>query len=154
MAVQTEILTRTETFIGHGLPNKLVSGTGTLVGGIPGKIFSTFPGDGPGAHTTVLKEDAEVGTYLPGHGIIVNAPEYALQGEPTALSPSLVVKKGMTVTCVTIGDVIVKASEADKILSKMTGYLIPWENEDEDSDASDSTGEDYSLVIVRVEGEK
>ena len=88
MAVQSEILTRTvATFDKAGY--KFVSGTGTLALGIPGKIYDTFPGQGPGCHTVTLKADAEVGTYLEGEGIIVNAPEYALQGSPTALSPSL-----------------------------------------------------------------
>ena len=117
MAVQSEILTRTVTFAGDGLKGKFASGTGTLAMGIPGKIYDTFPGAGPGCHTTTLKEDAEVGTFLAGQGIIVNAPEYALQGSPTALSPSLTLKAGTVVSCVTMGHVIVKESSVDAILA-------------------------------------
>ena len=157
MAVQSEILTRTVTFAGDGLSGKFVSGTGTLALGIPGKIYDTFPGQGPGSHTTVLKEDAEVGTFLAGHGIIVNAPEYALQGSPTALSPSLVVKAGMVVTCVTMGHVMVKESEVDAILAGMTGRVLDYPTEmfedDDASDASDDSDAD-PLVVVEVLGLK
>ena len=158
MAVQKEILTRTVTQTGHGLDKPFVSGTGVLALGIPGKIYSTYPGNqGPGAHTTVLKEDAEVGTFLKGHGIIVNAPEYALKG---GLTPTLKVEKGVVVTCVTMGEVIVKESAVEDILAGMTGRVIPWPteqfDEDDASDASDAS-EDSSvdpLVVVQVDGLK
>lgn len=157
MAVQSEILTRTVTFAGNGLDGKFVSGTGTLAMGIPGKIYDTFPGQGPGCHTTTLKEDAEVGTYLEGQGIIVNAPEYALQGSPTALSPSLWLKAGMVVSCVTMGHVIVKESEVAKILAGMNGRVLEYPMDmfegDDDSDASEDSEAD-PLVVVEVLGLK
>lgn len=157
MAVQSEILTRTVTFAGDGLKGKFASGTGTLAMGIPGKIYDTFPGAGPGCHTTTLKEDAEVGTFLAGQGIIVNAPEYALQGSPTALSPSLTLKAGMVVSCVTMGHVIVKESSVDAILAGMTGRVLDYPTEMfEDDDASDASEDSEAdpLVVVEVLGLK
>ena len=157
MAVQSEILTRTVTFAGDGLKGKFASGTGTLAMGIPGKTYDTFPGQGPGCHTTTLKEDAEVGTFLAGHGIIVNAPEYALQGSPTALSPSLTLKAGTVVSCVTMGHVIVKESSVDAILDGMTGRVLDYPTEMfEDDDASDASEDSEAdpLVVVEVLGLK
>lgn len=152
MAVQSEILTRTvATFDKAGY--KFVSGTGTLAMGIPGKIYDTFPGQGPGCHTVTLKADAEVGTYLEGEGIIVNAPEYALQGSPTALSPSLMLKAGMVCSVVTMGHVIVKESEVDKILAGMNGRVLDYPTEMfEDDDASDASEDSEAdpLVVVEV----
>ena len=157
MAVQSEILTRTVTYSGNGLDGKFVSGTGTLALGIPGKIYDTFPGQGPGCHTVTLKEDAEVGTYLEGQGIIVNAPEYALQGSPTALSPSLILKAGMVCSVVTEGHVIVKESEVAKILAGMYGRVLDYPTEafedDDDSSASEDSEAD-PLVVVEVRGVK
>ena len=157
MAVQSEILTRTVTFAGDGLKGKFASGTGTLAMGIPGKIYDTFPGAGPGCHTTTLKEDAEVGTFLAGQGIIVNAPEYALQGSPTALSPSLTLKAGTVVSCVTMGHVIVKESSVDAILAGMDGRVLDYPTEMyEDDDASDASEDSEAdpLVVVEVLGLK
>lgn len=157
MAVQSEILTRTVTFAGDGLKGKFASGTGILAMGIPGKIYDTFPGQGPGCHTTTLKEDAEVGTFLAGQGIIVNAPEYALQGSPTALSPSLTLKAGTVVSCVTMGHVIVKESSVDAILAGMTGRVLDYPTEMfEDDDASDASEDSEAdpLVVVEVLGLK
>ena len=157
MAVQSEILTRTVTFAGDGLKGKFASGTGTLAMGIPGKIYDTFPGAVPGCHTTTLKEDAEVGTFLAGQGIIVNAPEYALQGSPTALSPSLTLKAGTVVSCVTMGHVIVKESSVDAILAGMTGRVLDYPTEMfEDDDASDASEDSEAdpLVVVEVLGLK
>jgi len=158
MAVQKEILTRTVTLTGNGLDKPFVSGTGVLALGIPGKIYSTYPGNqGPGAHTTVLKEDAEVGTFLKDHGIIVNAPEYALKG---GLTPTLKVEKGVVVTCVTMGEVIVKESAVADILAGMTGRVISWPTEqfddDDASDASDASDDSSAdpLVVVQVDGLK
>lgn len=157
MAVQSEILTRTVTFAGNGLKGKFASGTGTLAMGIPGKIYDTFPGAGPGCHTTTLKEDAEVGTFLAGQGIIVNSPEYALQGSPTALSPSLTLKAGTVVSCVTMGHVIVKESSVDAILAGMNGRVLDYPTEmfegDDASDASEDSEAD-PLVVVEVLGLK
>jgi len=155
MAVQSEILTRTVTTSSGGL--KFVSGTGTLAMGIPGKIYDTFPGSGPGCHTTTLKVDAECGTYLPGEGIIVNAPEYALQGSPTALSPSLTLKAGTVVSCVTMGHVIVKESSVDAILAGMYGRVLEYPMDMfEDDDASDASEDSEAdpLVVVEVTGVK
>lgn len=157
MAVQSEILTRTVTFAGDGLDGKFASGTGTLAMGIPGKIYDTFPGAGPGCHTTTLKEDAEVGTFLAGQGIIVNAPEYALQGSPTALSPSLTLKAGTVVSCVTMGHVIVKESSVEAILAGMTGRVLDYPTDMfEDDDASDASEDSEAdpLVVVEVLGLK
>lgn len=156
MAVQKEILTRTVDQTLKGTDVAFRSGTGTLALGIPGKIYSVYPGQGPGAHTTVLKDDAEVGTFLEGHGIIVNAPEYALKG---GLTPTLAVTKGTVVTCVTIGEVIVKESSVEAILAGMTGRVIPWPteqfDEDDASDASESEDSEADpLVVVQVDGLK
>lgn len=156
MAVQSEILTRTVT-TSDGAGFKFASGTGTLALGIPGKIYDTYPGQGPGCHTVVLKEAAEVGTYLDGQGIIVNAPEYALKGSPTALSPSLALQAGTVVSCVTMGHVIVKESEVDAIKAGMYARVLDYPTVDpfdEDaSDASDASDAD-PLVVVEVNGLK
>ena len=158
MAVQSEILTRTVTFAGDGLKEKFASGTGTLAMGIPGKIYDTFPGAGPGCHTTTLKEDAEVGTFLAGQGIIVNAPEYALKGtDKSALEASLVLKEGTVVSVVTMGHVIVKESSVDAILAGMTGRVLDYPTEMfEDDDASDASEDSEAdpLVVVEVLGLK
>lgn len=158
MAVQSEILTRTVTFSGDGLEGKFASGTGTLALGIPGKIYDTFPGQGPGCHTTTLKKDAEVGTYLDGQGIIVNAPEYALKGtDKSALEASLVLKEGTVVSVVTMGHVMVKQSEVETILANMYGrqldYPTDMYDDDDDSDASEDSEAD-PLVVVEVVGLK
>lgn len=157
MAVQSEILTRTVTQTLPGTSVKFAAGTGTLAMGIPGKIYDTFPGQGPGSHTTVLKESAEVGTFLEGHGIIVNSPEYALEGSPTALAPTQVVKAGTVVTCVTVGHVMVKESEVDAILAGMSGSVLAYPTEmfddDDDSDSSEDSAAD-PLVVVEVLGLK
>ena len=156
MAVQSEILTRTVT-TSDGAGFKFASGTGTLALGIPGKIYDTYPGQGPGCHTVTLKEDAEVGTYLDGQGIIVNAPEYALQGSPTALSPSLVLKAGMVCSVVTMGHVIVKESSVDAILAGMYGRVLEYPMDMfEDDDASDASEDSEAdpLVVVEVTGVK
>jgi len=158
MAVQSEILTRTvATYDKSGY--KFVSGTGTLALGIPGKIYDTYPGQGPGCHTVTLKEDAEVGTFLKGQGIIVNAPEYALQGSPTALTPSLWLKAGMVCSVVTMGHVIVKASSVDAILEGMNGRVLDYPTDmydEDDSDSSDSSDDSSAdtLVVVEVTGLK
>lgn len=159
MAVQSEILTRTVT-TSDGAGFKFASGTGTLALGIPGKIYDTYPGQGPGCHTTTLKADADVGTYLEGQGIIVNAPEYALQGSPTALSPSLTLKAGTVVSCVTMGHVIVKESETEAILAGMYGRVLDYPldvyGDAEESDASDASeaSDADPLVVVEVNGLK
>lgn len=160
MAVQSEILTRTVTQILPGTDVKFVSGTGTLAMGIPGKIYDTFPGQGPGSHTTVLKERANVGSFLPGHGIIVNSPEYALEAAPdttSALAANQSLKAGTVVTCVTMGHVIVKESEVEAILAGMNGSILKYPTEmfddDDESDASDASDAD-SYVVVEVLGLK
>lgn len=165
MAVQSKILTRTvKSLPGFKDGMQFASGTGTLALGIPGKIYDTFPGQGPGCHTTTLKADAEVGTFLAGQGIIVNAPEYALvstteslAGDPknSALSPSLWLKAGTVVSCVTLGHVIVKESSVDAILAGMNGKVLdyPTDMYEDDSDSSEDSDAD-PLVVVEVTGLK
>ena len=159
MAVQSKILTRTvKTLPGFKDGMAFASGTGVLALGIPGKIYDTFPGQGPGCHTTTLKEAAEVGTFLAGQGIIVNAPEYALKANPegeSALSASLWLPAGTVVSCVTMGHVIVKESALAAIAAGMDYTLLdyPLDVYDDDSDASDDSSDD-PLVVVEVRGLK
>ena len=158
MAVQSKILTRTVKNL-PGLEGKtFASGTGVLALGIPGKIYDTYPGQGPGCHTTTLTEDKEVGTFLAGHGIIVNAPEYALKGDGVSpIGASLTVKAGMVVSCVTMGHVIVKESETAAILAGMYGKVLEYPTDMYDEDSDDSSDSDSSadpLVVVEVTGLK
>ena len=166
MAVQSKILTRTvKSLPGFKDGMQFASGTGTLALGIPGKIYDTYPGQGPGCHTTTLKADAEVGTFLDGQGIIVNAPEYALvstteslggDAKNSALSPSLWLKAGTVVSCVTMGHVVVKESEVEKILAGMTGRVLDYPTDMYDADDSDSAEDSEAdpLVVVEVTGLK
>lgn len=153
MAVQSEILTRTVTQTLQGTEVKFASGTGTLAMGIPGKIYDDSPRS---IHTIALKEDAEVGSFVEGEGVIVNAPEYALQGSPTALSPSLVVKAGMIVSVMTMGHVMVKQSQVEAILAGMYGrvldYPVDMFEDDDTSDTSEASedSETDPLVVVEV----
>lgn len=158
MGVQKEILKRTMTFT---LPDgkKCTVATGALVGGIPGKIFSVAYG--PVAHGVSLPKSSdndtttyEVGSYLEGQGVIINAPEYALVG---GLTPSLAVKAGTVVSCMTAGQVWVTKANAEAILAKMNGYIM-FETSDApfdpaDSDASDSD-DDSALCVIEVNGFK
>lgn len=161
MGVQTRILKRTVaqtiTYIdanGQTVTKTLTSGTGALIGGIPGKIFSVAYG--PVVHAISLAADNEIGGYVAGQGVIVNAPEYALVG---GLAPSLAVKAGTVVSCMTAGQVWVTKAKAEEILAAMNGYIVfetgnpPFDPDD--SDASDSGADDpNALCVIEVNGFK
>ena len=104
MAVQTKILKRTETYDikvrqadGTIKTEKVKLGVGTLVGGFPGQIYDVAYG--PVVHTTTLTKDADIGSFLEGQGIIINAPEYALYGKAgKPLEASLTLPSGSVVS--------------------------------------------------------
>ena len=156
MGVQKKILRRTMTF---NLPDgtKFQAGTGALIGGIPGKIFSVAYG--PVVHGVSLPSTGEndvttyeIGSLLDGQGVIINAPEYALVG---GLKPSLAVKAGTVVSVMTAGQVWVTMTNAEAILAKMNGYIV-FETDAapfDDSDASDASDDD-PLCVIEVNGFK
>lgn len=161
MGVQTRILKRTmtQTITVDGKPKSFTSATGALVGGIPGKIFSVAYG--PVVHGVCLPskgaEDEtmyEIGTLLPKQGVIINAPEYALVG---GLKPSLFVKAGTAVSCMTAGQVWVTKANAELILAAMNGSVIfdtaaaPSDPDDSNDSAED---DEDRLVVVEVNGFK
>ena len=91
------------------------SATGAIAGGIPGKIYDVAYG--PVVHTGSLEANADIGTYVAGKGVIINAPEYAMIGTADgALVPSLTLRKGMVVEYMTAGHVWIKSSEFAKII--------------------------------------
>lgn len=101
------------------------SATGAIAGGIPGKIYDVAYG--PVVHTGSLEENADIGTFVPGKGVIINAPEYAMIGTADgALVPSLTLRKGMVVEYMTAGHVWIKSSQFDKVIGsgKMAGRKL------------------------------
>lgn len=157
MGVQKKILKRTftQTIKVGDKEVSFTTATGSLVGGIPGKLFSIAYG--PVAHAISLPAEAEIGSFVEGHGIIINAPEYALYGGKDAatdrystLAPSLVLPKNTQVTCVTAGQIWVKKSEAEKALAKMNGYVV-FATSNPPFDPTDSdAGDDDSLCVIEV----
>ena len=145
MGVQKEILKRTITRDikvkkpdGSEVTVSFTTATGAVAGGIPGKIYDTAYG--PVVHTGSLAEEADIGTYVEGRGIIVNAPEYALTG---GLTPSLTLNANTVVSFMTAGHIWVKCGEVDKILAGMNGRVLFGKD--------DSSAED-DLCVVEVNG--
>ena len=128
MGVQTKILTRmfTGTVAGpEGEKNYSVK-SAALVGGVPGQIYDVA--FGPVVHTTNLTAAAEIGTFVAGHGVIINAPEYALYGaEGAPLAPSLKLPANTVVSVMTAGHVWVKRSALAAIKAGMntTEMYVP-----------------------------
>lgn len=142
MGVQKEILKRTMTQT-LKVGDKTVSfttATAALAGGIPGKIYDVAYG--PVAHTSNLTADAEIGSYVEGKGVIINAPEYALVG---GLTPSLVLKANSVASFLTAGHIWVKCGKVAEILAGMNGRVLF--GKDDDSKADD-------LCVVEVNGFK
>lgn len=154
MAVQTKILKRTETIeykTADGGTTTVQLGTGTLIGGTPGQIYDVAYG--PVVHTTTLTEAAKIGSFLPGQGIIVNAPEYALYGvQGNPLAPTLELPKGSVVSCMTAGHVWMTASAFEEIGDAANAYII-WAETDKSGD-SDSSDDGDDLVVVEINGLK
>lgn len=125
MALQKEILKWTKDFSVtiDGETKTFTSGTGAVAGGIPGKIYDVAYG--PVVHTITLDSAADIGSFVADHGVIINAPEYALTGTADgALVPSLTVRKGCVVSVMTAGHVWVKCGLADAILTAMNGKFL------------------------------
>lgn len=129
MGVQKKILTRDPSFYGAGTvtgadgkQKTILGGTGTLALGVPGNIFDASPAR---IHTAVLPDDADIGTFFPDEGIIVNPREYALKGEAgNPLAPSLTLSAGMVASFMTFGHVVVYLADAEVILAAMDGSYI------------------------------
>lgn len=143
MAVQTKILKRTftQTIMVGDKEVRFTSGTGALIGGVPGQIFDVAYG--PVVHTTNLGEAADIGTFVKGKGVIVNAPEYALYGQTGApLAPSLTCPANSVVSVMTAGHIWVKRGALADIKAGMVTTVI---YEPEGDDAND-------LCVVEVNG--
>lgn len=169
MGVQKEILRRTFTgeverwepkLDGEGKPTgevekvtvKYSTGTAALVGGTPGQIYDVAYG--PVVHTTTLAEAADIGSFVKGQGIIINAPEYALYGtlregdKGGALAPSLTLPAGTVVSCMTAGHVWVTRGAWEEIKDNMFSAIIaaePKSSEDEEVWKND-------LIVIEVNG--
>lgn len=142
MGVQKEILKRTmtQTIKVGDKEVSFTTATAALAGGIPGKIYDVAYG--PVAHTSNLAEDADIGTYVKGKGVIINAPEYALVG---GLTPSLTLKANSVASFMTAGHIWVKCGEVAKILAGMNGRVLFGKNDDSAAD---------DLCVVEVNGFK
>lgn len=157
MGVQKEILRR--TFTGEvqryevtkdaeGKPTgtelktvQYTSGSAALIGGTPGQIYDVAYG--PVCHTTNLPEAADIGTFVKGRGVIVNAPEYALYGVAgKPLQPSLTLPANTVVSVMTAGHVWVKRGAIADIKAGMNTFVI-YEPEGEDEN---------DLCVVEVNG--
>ena len=131
-------------------------GTAALIGGTPGQIYDVAYG--PVVHTTTLSAPADIGSFVEGQGVIVNAPEYALygtlyqNGEGGALAPSLTLPSGSVVSCMTAGHVWIQRKYLDTILAKMNAAII-WQQAPADADDS-SADSDNDLLVVEVNGMK
>ena len=159
MGLQKEILRRTfegtvkvQTGVdAQGNPvyeNKTYSvGTAALIGGTPGQIYDVAYG--PVVHTTTLAAAADIGSFVEGQGIIINAPEYALYGtgvgQGAALAPSLTLPAGSVVSCMTAGHVWIQYKNLATILDKMNAAVI-WQQ--------DGATDDNDLLAVEVTGMK
>lgn len=161
MGLQTKILRRNETLEikvkqadGTIKTETIQSGTGVLIGGTPGQIYDVAYG--PVVHTTTLAAAADIGSFVEGQGIIINAPEYALYGtgvgQGAALAPSLTLPAGTVVSCMTGGHVWIQRKYLDTILAKMNAAII-WQQAPEDPDDS-SADTDNDLLVVEVNGVK
>lgn len=159
MGLQKEILRRTfegtvkvQTGVdGQGKPvyetKKYSARAGALIGGTPGQIYDVAYG--PVVHTTNLAAASDIGSFVEGHGVIINAPEYALYGtgvaQGGALAPSLTLPAGTVVSCMTAGHVWIQYKYLATILAKMNAVVI-WQQKD----ATD----DEDLLVVEVNGMK
>lgn len=159
MGLQKEILRRTfegtvkvQTGVdAQGNPvyetKKYSARSAALIGGTPGQIYDVAYG--PVVHTTTLAEAAEIGAFVEGQGVIVNAPEYALYGtgigQGAALAPSLTLPAGTVVSCMTAGHVWIQYKNLATILAKMNAAVI-WQQKD--------ATEDGDLLVVEVNGMK
>ena len=159
MGLQKEILRRTfegsvkvQTGVdAQGKPvyeNKTYSvGTAALIGGTPGQIYDVAYG--PVVHTTTLGATADIGSFVEGQGVIINAPEYALygtfreNGEGGALAPSLALPAGTVVSCMTAGHVWIQYKNLATILAKMNAAVI-WQQE--------GANDPDDLLVVEVNG--
>ena len=145
MGVQKEILKRTITKTitvkkpdGSEETVQFTTATGAVAGGIPGKIYDVAYG--PVVHTGSLAADADIGDYVAGRGIIVNAPEYALVG---GLTPSLTLKANTVVSFLTAGHIWVKCGKVAAILAEMNGRVLF---------GKDATSAEDDLCVVEVNG--
>ena len=109
--------------------------TGCLALGVPGNIYDASPAR---IHTAKLGSDAEIGDFVEGQGIIVNAREYALVGGTNpatgtheALYPSLILSGGDAASFMTFGHVVVKCKNVSNIFTKMDGIPLAGYNKDE-----------------------
>lgn len=161
MGLQQEILKR--TFVGtvkvqtgvdeQGNPvyedKPFKAASAALIGGTPGQIYDVAYG--PVVHTTTLMEAAEIGSFVKGQGIIINAPEYALygtlrqNGQGGALAPSLVLPEGSVVSCMTAGHVWIQYKYLATVLENMNAAVI-WQQE--------GATEPEDLLAVEVNGMK
>lgn len=134
MGVQQEIIKRTPAFLGTAkvtdstgaeTDQALGGATGALAIGVPGNIYDASPAR---IHTESLTTAADIGTFVPGKGIIVNPREYALRGEAgKPLAPSLTLPAGTPASFMTFGHVVVKKTEVANIIAasgKMAGSII------------------------------
>ena len=151
MAVQTKILKRdeqvtikmTDPVTGEVTTKTLQVNTGALVGGMPGQIYDVA--FGPVVHTIVLQAAANIGSFVAGQGVIINAPEYALYGQVgNPLAPSLTVPQGGVVSVMTAGHVWVKYEDLAAIQAGMNTFVM-WMPEG-------ASGAD--LCVVEVNGLK
>lgn len=140
----------------------LSSATGAQALGVPGDVADLA--FGPVAHTAALDADATFGTYVEGQGILISPREVArvaVAAGQTPLDASLVLQAGQVGTFMTAGHVVMKKTDADYALTKMTGSIIKWpgyENDtlsdSDDSDDSEGDADTDGLVVVEVLGFK
>jgi hypothetical protein len=157
MGVQKKILKRMETIPVPNAAGKSEYGTAALIGGTPGQIYDVAYG--PVVHTTTLTEAADIGSFVKGQGIIVNAPEYALYGASMTtetgtltggpLAPSLTLPTGSVVSCMTAGHVWMTRKAFADMGDAANAYII-WQQpipagESEEAHAND-------LIIVEING--
>lgn len=142
MAVQKKILKRemTCTVLVDGAEKTFTLSTAALAGGIPGKIYDVAYG--PVIHTGNLAEASDIGTYVEGRGVIVNAPEYALVG---GLTPSLTLPANAVANFMTAGHIMVKCGAVEDILAGMNARVLF---------GKDADSEDDDLCVVEVNGFK
>lgn len=142
MAVQKKILKREMTcsVVVDGAEKTFTLSTAALAGGIPGKIYDVAYG--PVIHTGNLAEAADIGTYVEGRGVIVNAPEYALVG---GLTPSLTLPANTVANFMTAGHIMVKCGAVEDILAGMNARVLF---------GKDADSEDDDLCVVEVNGFK
>lgn len=131
MGVQQKIITRTPAFLGTATvtdstgaetTQALGGATGALAIGVPGNIYDASPAR---IHTESLTTAADIGTLVPGKGIIVNPREYALRGvSGNPLAPSLTLPAGTPASLMTFGHVVVKMKDLATIIAGIEGSVI------------------------------